>query len=214
MRKCLSMPKKAPVLVLLLFSSFLFAAAPDAVDAGKTTANVFESTFFHFRYEFPNGWVALDDKVRMAENKKRYDDDLKEAHKQNGPDTKALSNEVVDPYFLLVAGYGAVITSTTTQKPRIVIMATKRRTMMTGPHDPARTIIQMIHPKILKGPEDILLAGRPASRTDFELHPGSLLSKFATVVGDYIIEFDLRADNEKDLANLVSTMETVQFTHQ
>ncbi|MFZ1919849.1 MAG: hypothetical protein WAU58_19920 [Terriglobales bacterium] len=206
------MLKRYLTLILVLFSTFALAATPDAVDAGKTTANVFESTFFHFRYEFPNGWVALDDKVRMAENKKRYDDDLKEAQKQNGPDTKAFQSEVVNPYFLLVAGYGAVITSTTTQKPRIVIMATKRRTMMTGPHDPARTIIKMIHPKVLKGPEDIVLAGRPSSRTDLELHPGSLLSTFATVVGDYIIEFDLRADNEKDLANLVNTMETVQFT--
>jgi len=83
---------------------------------------------------------------------------------------------------------------------------------MTGPHDPARTLIQMIHPKVLSGPEDILLAGRPASRTDFKFQSGSLLSKFATVVGDYIIEFDLRADNETDLANLVNTIETVRFT--
>jgi hypothetical protein len=38
-----------------------------------------------------------------------------------------------------------------------------------------------------------------------------LLSKFATVVGEYIIEFDLRAENEKDLAELVKTMQSVQF---
>ena len=206
------MIRKYLPLVVLLFSAFVFAATPDAVDAGKTTANVFESPFFHFRYEFPNGWVALDDKVRVAENKKRFEDDLKEAHEQNGPDTKTFRSEVVDPYFLLVAGYGAVTTSSTTQKPRIVIMATKRRTMMTGPNDPARTIIQMVHPTVLKGPEDVEVAGHPFSRTDLQFNPKSLLSEFATVVGDYIIQFDLRADNEQDLANLVNTMKTVQFT--
>lgn len=212
MRKCLSMFKRHLSLTFVLFSAFALAATPDAVDAGKTTANAFESPFFHFRYEFPKGWSALDDKVRMVENKTRYEADLKEAREQNGPDSASTRTEVVDPYFLLVAGYGAVTTSTTTQKPRVVIMATKRRTMMSGPQDPARTIIQMIHPKVLEGPEDIVLSGRQFSRTDLEFHPGSLLSKFATVVGEYIIEFDLRADNEKDLAVLVNTMQTVRFT--
>lgn len=206
------MPNRYLVLFLLFFSTFALAATPDAVDAGKTTANVFESTFFHFRYEFPKGWSALDDSVRMAENKKRYENDLKEAHEQNGPDSPTSKSEVVDPYFLLVAGRAAVTASETTQKPRVVIMATKRRTMMSGPRDPARTIIQMVHPRILKGPEDVVLAGREFSRTDMEFNPKSLLSKFATAVGEYVIEFDLRAENEKDLADLVTTMQTLQFT--
>jgi len=206
------MPNKYLVLVLFLSSAFALAATPDAFDTGKTTANVFESPFFHFRYEFPKGWSALNDSVRVAENKKRYETDLREAQEQNGPDSETSRTEVVDPYFLLVAGRAAVTTGTTTQKPRVVIMATKRRTMMSGPRDPARTIIQMIHPKVLKGPEDVVLSGRQFSRTDFEFNPKSLLSKFATVVGDYIIEFDLRADNEKDLADLANTMQTLQFT--
>jgi hypothetical protein len=205
-------PNKYLALSFVLVSAFALAATPDTFDAGKTTANVFESPFFHFRYEFPKGWFALDDSVRMAENKKRYETDLKEALDQNGPDSATSHTEVVDPYFLLVAGQSAVTASETTQKPRVVIMATKRRNMMSGPRDPARTIIEMIHPKVLKGPEDLVLAGRQFSRTDLEFNPKSLLSKFATVVGEYIIEFDLRADNEKDLANLVNTMQSLQFT--
>ena len=92
MREYLSMFKKAPVLVLLLLSTFLFAAAPDAVDAGKTTGNVFESTFFHFRYEFPNGWVALDDKVRMAENKKRFSNGCGTEGETNMPVTNSAND--------------------------------------------------------------------------------------------------------------------------
>jgi hypothetical protein len=41
---------------------------------------------------------------------------------------------------------------------------------------------------------------------------GSFLSKFVTVNGDYLIEFDLRADNEKDLAELTKSMESLQFS--
>ncbi len=206
------MPTKYLAVLLVLFSAFALAAPPDAVDAAKSTANVFESSFFHLHYEFPKGWSALDDSVRVAENKKRYETAMQEIREQVGSDTTVYKAETVEPYFLLVAGRAAVTASETTQKPRVVIMATQRRTMMNGPGDPARVIMQMLHPKVLRQPEDIVLSGHKFYRVDFEFNPKSLLSKFATVVGDYIIEFDLRAENEKDLTDLVTTMQSLQIS--
>jgi hypothetical protein len=45
-------------LFFLAFSGLAAAQLP--IDAGQTTANVFESPYFHFRYELPKGWFSLE----------------------------------------------------------------------------------------------------------------------------------------------------------
>ncbi len=199
----------------LLFSVFALAAPPEPIDAGKTSAGVFESSFFHFRYELPKGWSALADGVRLAENKKRYQDALYEAigrNDQSAPENQNLITEAIVPYTLLLAARTAVTSGDDRPLPRVLIQASKRRIMMAEAGDPAKMMIRMLHAKVLKDPAEVVLSGHTFVRADFELKPGSLLSKFATVSGDYLIEFDLRADNEKDLADLANTMQTLQFT--
>jgi hypothetical protein len=68
-----------------------------------------------------------------------------------------------------------------------------------------------MRPKVLRGPEDIILSGHKFARADFQFKPDSFLSKFTTVSGDYLIEFDLRAENEKDLADLTNSVQAIQF---
>ena len=209
------MPNRLFALFVLLVSVFALAAPPEPIDAGKTSGNVFESSFFHFRYELPKGWFALADDVRLAENKKRYKDALNEAigsNDQSAPENQNLITEAIVPYTLLLAARTAVASGETHPLPRVVIQASKRRIMMTEPGDPAKMITRMLHAKVLKDPEDVVLSGHKFVRADFELKPGSMLSKFATVSGDYLIEFDLRAANEKDLADLVNTMQTLKFS--
>lgn len=198
--------------LIMLFSVFALAAPPEPIDAGKTTGNVFESSYFHFRYELPKGWFALDDSVRLAENKKRFDDEMKEAIEKHGPDSATQENEVIVPFSLVVAGRTAVAAGGTKQLPRVVVQASKRRIMMSEAGDPAKLMIQIGHPKVLKDPEETVISGHKFVSADFQFRPGSLLSKFATVSGDYIIEFELRAENEKDLADLVNTMQTLKFS--
>jgi hypothetical protein len=77
--------------------------------------------------------------------------------------------------------------------------------------DPAKMVSYVPGAKVLRGPEDLLLSGHKFVRTDFRFQDGGVLSKFVTVVGDYLIDFDFRADNEKDLIGLASTMQTVAF---
>jgi hypothetical protein len=208
------MLRRLPFLLLLLALS-AFAAPPDPVDAGKTTDNVFQSSFFHFRYELPKGWFALDDKVRLDDNAKRYKDALFEAigkNDQTAPGNQNLVTEADIYYNLLLAAKVPVTAPDATPKPRVVIMASKRRTSWDEAGDPADMYIQMSHPKVLKEPAEVVISGHKFVRADLELKPNSFLSKFATVNGNYIIEFDLRTDNEKDLAELVKTMQSVQFT--
>jgi len=211
------MPNQRLALFVLLFFAFALAAPPEPIDAGKTIANVFESSFFHFRYELPKGWSALADDVRLAENKKRYKDALFEAigrNDQSAPENQKLITEAIVPFNLLVAARTAVASGNARPLPRVVIQASQRRIMMAEAGDPATMIIKVIHPKVLRDSEEVVLSGHKFVRTDFEMKSASFLSKFATVSGDYLIEFDLRAENEKDLADLVNTMQTLKFTDQ
>jgi hypothetical protein len=205
------MPNKHLALSVLLFSVIALAAPPEPIDAGKTKANVFESSFFHFRYEFPKAWFALDDRTRLAENNKRYRDALSEPARPNDANQGPITEASV-PYILLFAARTAVASAEEKPMPRVQIQAIQRGTLVREPGDPAKIYIKMARPKVLRGPEEVVVAGHEFVRTDFQLQPASLLSQFVTASGSYIIEFELRASNEKDLADLVSTMQTLKFS--
>ena len=194
-----------------------------AIDAGDATGGYFQASFFHFRYELPNGWSALPDDVRIEENRKRYETQLEDALKKEDPNretqktqgnkttTETRKTEVFPPYNLLVAAPTLLTSSETSQLPRLVIYAQKRIAMLMEAGDPAKMVSYVPGAKVLRGPEDLLLSGHKFVRTDFRFQDGGVMSKFVTVVGDYLIDFDFRADNEKDLIGLASTMQTVAF---
>jgi len=204
-------PWKRVLLCLLVPVFSALAAAQSSIDAGQTTANIFESSYFHFRYDLPKGWFALDDRVRLADNKKRYKTQLAEALKKNGPNTPTRKTEVFPQYDLLSAGRTKVTSSEMTQLPCVHVWATRRVGMTKEAADPAKLITLALKPKVLRGPEKVVLAGHEFVRADFQFSPKSFLSKFTSVSGDYLIEFDLRAKNEKDLVGLAATMQTLRF---
>jgi hypothetical protein len=201
------------LLLSLLFLSWATLAqeTKPAIDAGATTGNSFQASFFHFRYELPNGWSALPDDVRIEENRKRYETQLAEALKKEGPNRETQKTEVFPPFNLLVAAPTLLTSSETNQLPRLVIYAQKRITMLMEAGDPAKMILHIPQVKVLRGPEDLLLSGHKFVRTDFRFQDGEVLSKFVTVDGDYLINFDFRPAHEKDLIDLANTMQTVAF---
>jgi hypothetical protein len=202
------------VWLCLLFSGLsLIATAQVSVDAGQTKVNVFESTYFHFHYELPKGWFALDDGVRLADNKKRYETQLEEVYKDKGPNTPTQKTEVYPPFTLLIASRTPVTSSETGQLPRVLVQAIRRFPTMMEAGDPANLVSRM-KPKVLRGPEDIILSGHKFVRTDFQFRADSFLSKFTTASGDYLIGFDLRADNEKDLSDLAASMQSIRFSER
>jgi len=208
------MPIKRLALFVLFFSLLALAAPPEPIDAGKTSGNVFESSYFHFRYEFPKAWFALDDNARVAGNNKRYRDALSEPARPNDANQNPITEALV-PYDLLLAATTPLASGEETPMPRVRIQAIQRGTLVREPGDPAKLYIKMARPKILKATEEVVVSGHEFVRTDFQLQAASFLSQFVTASGSYIIEFDLRAATEKDLADLVTTMQSLKFSdHQ
>ena len=87
----------------------------------------------------------------------------------------------------------------------------KRIATMMEAGDPAKLIGMMPHTKVLRGPEEVLISGHKFVRADFQFRSDDFLSKFSTVIGNYLVEFDLRARNEKELTDLASSMQSVVF---
>jgi hypothetical protein len=197
---------------ILLFSMSAFGQSREPFDLGQTSGNTFESPFFSFRFEFPKGWSALDDKVRVAENTKRYKDALAQVEKNNeaAPKDQRTDSDVPVPANLLVAAKVPLTMGDEKPLPRIVIKATKRGIMMMKADDAAKKYIFVHRPKVLKKSEEVVISGHKFVRTDFQ-NPDSFFSQFATVRGNYIIEFDFYSSDEKDLPDLVKTMDSVQF---
>ena len=182
------------------------------VDAGTTTANTFQSEYFHFTYQFPIGWFVLPDAERVEENRRRYDITDKMSVPRE-PGVGVMTKVVATPYDLLIASSHAVGSSYTRQMPRINVVAIRRTEMMNNAEDPARFISLRMGSEVkkLKGPEKVLIGGRKFVRTDFEA-TGEYLSIFATEIGDHILEWDLRAANEKEFLELIDSMQTLQFS--
>lgn len=194
-----------------------------SLQAWEASAGSLEASFSHLRYTPPKGFSSLPDDIRKKENRERYEIQLAEALRKQGPNggarrteggkqiTQTHKTEVFPHYMLLVAARTAPVTSETDQLPHVVISAQKRITMLMEAGDPAKMMMYIPDVKVLRGPEDVTLSGRRFVRADFRFRSGSFLSKFSTVNGDYLLEFDFRADNEKDLSDMVNSMQSVVF---
>lgn len=202
---------------LILVCAFLLISGISAqqpaldVDSGKVSANKFESTFFKFQYEFPRGWSALNDDLRIKLNRQRHDEELKNAREQTGAGTENRQPEIFSNYNLLIAGAVAVTSSDTSVMPRINIWAHKRFGILANAGDHARFISQMPQTKVLRTPEELTLAGRKFVRADFLHGTTNYHAQFVSVSGEYLVGFDFRAKTEKELNDLVETMQTVKF---
>jgi len=214
--------KNLCILICILALSLQSLAQKPAIDAGQTTADTFQSDYFHFSYAIPKGWVAVPDAVRIEENKNRHETvDKMSDHSDRRFSTNVVSRTVITQYDLLIAfRQAAPVTSRSANlMPRVNVRTQRRDSMMMEAEDPAKYISLSLGSRVkkLKGPEKFVIGGHKFIRTDFQstqnVQPmGEYLSIFATVIGDYLLEFDLRATNEKELSELVDTMQTVQFS--
>jgi len=194
-----------------------------SLKAWETAASSLEASFSHVRYSPPKGFSMLPDDIRRKENRNRYQTQLADAIKKEGPDRQERKTkdgkqvavthktEAFPPYMLLVAARTAPTTSETDQLPRVVISAQKRITMLMDAGDPAKILMRFPQVKSLVGPEEVTLSGQKFVRADFQFSSGNLLSKFSTVMGDYLLEFDLRAEDAKELEELANSMQSVVF---
>jgi hypothetical protein len=194
-----------------------------SLDEWKASFQSVETRFSQFHYRLPQGFTTLPDDIRRKENLNQYQAQRAEELRKQGAAyesrrsedgrqvTTTNKTEIYTDYTLLLATRTAPTTGKTDQLPRANVHAHKRVTMLMEAGDPAKFVMYVPQVKVLRGPEDVMLSGRTFVRTDFKFKSGDYLSKFCTVQGGYLFEFDFRADNENDLGELVQSMQSIVF---
>lgn len=192
-----------------------------SLEAWEDQSKALEASFAHFHYRLPGRFHALSDLTRRKENRARYEMQISDALKKQTPNreaeksndgkhsSKTYSTGIITPYTLMVAARAVPATIDTDQMPRVDIYALKRFGLLMEANDPAKMVMYVPGTKVLRGPEDVLLSDRKFVRADFQFASGDFLSKFCIADGDYLFEFDFRAANEKDLGDLVNSMQSL-----
>ncbi len=151
----------------------------------------------------------MPDGLRTAENRRSHEKGVKE---QGHP--------ILWTYSLLIATPNPLAPGEKVGLPQIKISAAERSgtigsTIADKPGDLAR-LRTLIRPDVPQKSKQVTISGQKFLRSDFEwprskYHDGSFETMFETVSDSYLIEFDFRAASEKELKELVKTMDTLKF---
>jgi hypothetical protein len=196
-----------------------------AVDAASVTGSTFEAQYFKFTYELPKGWRTLDDAVRVAENQKLSDEDKERSTarlpipKKSTSKTPVKKNPSVVPpsasspdrYSLMVASSDGVPSLESPVLPRINVWAHKRVPPLDSAADHAQFLLTSKRTKVIVPPQEITLDGHSFVSVEVATPDGTYQSQFVTAIGDYLVGFDFRAESQKELEDMASTMKTIKF---
>lgn len=177
-------------------------------DAGKSTGNVFESTYFKFHYSFPQGWSAVDDELRAAENRKRHEESVKIVLASQ-PADPGRRTQVYWIYDLLIASPKPLAAGEELSSPRICISAMERGGMFDEPGEQAKLLSPST--KILRKPEHLKIAGHKFMRTDLVSQDSNFEALFETVSGKYLVKFEFWGNRVQEIESLSKTMDSLHF---
>jgi hypothetical protein len=182
-------------------------------DSGKVTDNTFASTFFKFHYSFPQGWSAVNDDTRIAENRSSHEKQVREMREKAPPDTanRKTTTGVFQLYDLLIATPKPLATSEKPTLPHISVWAQERFSMLNEPGDYGKLLVKFPGAMILRKPEEVIISGRKFVRADFVHNGKSFEALFVTSAGKYLVGFEIRGSNEKEINDLAQTMQTLHF---
>ena len=201
------------------------SAPPPAVDSASVAGSEFVSDRFKLHYQLPNGWKALSDATRVAQNQ-RYRDQYAHPVYVNVPSSKPKSVPTKPPasvnathrakapvvpenYCLMAASPNGMSSLDTVVLPRINIWADQRVPTVDSAEDHVRML--GARGEVLLAPAQLSLAGHTFVRIDVLQADGKYHSQFVTVAGDYLLGFDLYAATDEQLMALVQTMQSVHF---
>jgi hypothetical protein len=202
------------------------AATPPAgvaVDAAKVTGTTFESPYFRFTYQLPDGWKTLDDATRLEANKQAIQEDIerskttlaprKASAKSSTQDTVAPQHPPVLPerYSLLAASPDGINSLASPVLPRINIWAHRRIPPMDKAMDHAQLLMSGKHNEVLVRPQELNISGRPFVRVELINAAGKYQARYITVIGDYLVGFDFLEDSEREMAEYSNTIKSIQF---
>jgi hypothetical protein len=200
------------------------AAGPHP-DTASVTASTFHSDFFKFTYDLPKDWKALDDKVRIEENRKMQDEENSRLAANTLPKPKnAKSPAPAHPtapatskakgperYSLLVASPNGVESLSSAVLPRLNVWAHRRIGSTDAVGDHAQFLAATKRAQVLLKPKEVSIDGHTFVRVDILAPGGEYHSQFVTAVGDYLVGFDFLTTSERELAELTASMDAVKF---
>lgn len=191
------------------------------VDAAKVTGSTFESAYFHFTYEFPKDWKALDDNARIASNKeialeeKREAEAVSQLPKKASVKTSAKGPKDVavgpEDYSLLAATPVGLESLADPVLPRINIWAHRRVPPLDKAMDQAQLLLSGKRSTSLVRPHEVAIDGHYFVVVEIVNPARNYQARYVTELGDYLVGFDFLTQSEKELAEFSNTIKTVKF---
>ena len=192
-----------------------------AVDAAKVTGSTFDSQYFKFTCELPKDWKALDDAARVAANRSLAEEEIERAKlhaagKKNDPHQKnaaPASSPVssTENYSLMVAIPNGVDSLASPVLPRINIWANKKLPPLDRPADHIQFLLAGRRTRLLTSPQEVVFDGHTFMRASVITATGDYHSEYITVLGDYLVGFDFRAQSERELVVMTEMMKSIKF---
>lgn len=192
-----------------------------AADAAKVSGSTFESRYFKFTCELPKGWKALDDAARVSANAKLSEEEVERVHarsvgKQKGvakeqDSASSAADEGPRNYSLMVASPNGVDSLASPVLPRINIWANKRVPPLDTPNDHIQFLLAGRRTRILVNPQQLAFDGHPFVRASVITPNGEYHSQYVTIMGDYLVGFDFRAESERELVEIAEMMKSIRF---
>ncbi|MGC2193282.1 MAG: hypothetical protein WA628_01315 [Terriglobales bacterium] len=196
-----------------------------AVDAAKVTGSTFESQYFKFTYELPKSWKALDDASRVAANQLLLQEDrerekeraaavqkggTKVAEKKDSSQAKPAGN-AYESYSLMVAGPNGVESLQSPVLPRINVWANRRVPPLDRAADHVQFLMANKRSRALVRSQEVAFDGHTFVRGEVITPNGNYQAQYVTVIGDYLVGFDFRAESEREMVEMAETMKTIKF---
>ncbi|MBZ5493923.1 MAG: hypothetical protein LAO76_23630 [Acidobacteriia bacterium] len=204
-----------PLLLLLSFAAGKDKIEPDSINISN---GIVESPYFKFHYEFPKGWALKDDALRMQQNRKSHEEGEKNAQAkakadaQAKPGTTVLSAHALWMYNLFVAAPDAVPAQDYPPLPYVHIWALERNGIQDKPGDNAKLLTQIGTMKALRPLQEQMIGGRKFIRADMAGgKEKAYVSMFDTASRGYLLFFEFRANDERQMNDLAKTMESLKF---
>jgi len=193
-----------------------------AVDAAKVTGSTFQSQYFKFSCELPKDWKALDDASRMAANARLAQDDAertrvhsvgnkKSTAKEQNPQAPSSASSSPENYSLLVASPNGVDSLASPVLPRINVWANKRVPPLDSPTDHIQFLLAGRRTRLLVRPQEAAFDGHTFIRASVITANGDYHSQYVTVIDDYLVGFDFRAESERELVEMTEMMKSIKF---
>ena len=198
-----------------------------AVDAGKVTGSTFESDYFKFTYELPKGWKALDDAARVASNQAAMNDERDRSAEmttalpkktstrpptvKKGPGPASSQAPLPASYSLMAASSNGLESLASPVLPRINVWAHQQASALDNPTDHAQFLASGRRTQVLMPVHEVTLDGHKFVRVDVITPTGEYVSEFVSVIREYLVGFDFRAQSERELAEMTETMKTLKF---